>query len=436
MTPGGRAAAAIELLGRLEAGGGPADRAIAGYFRNRRYAGSKDRGSVTNLVYGVLRRRAELEWRLALAGAGGSSGANRARRLVLAQIATDRSVARSDPADIFTGEGHAPPLLDDEERRATGALSGAVAETPPAWVAGNFPQWLEPDLLAAFGGELGAEMVALNARAPVDLRVNTARANRNQVLERFAGENIAAEPCFYSAAGIRLSGRARITGHALYREGRIEVQDEGSQLAAALVDARPGAQVVDLCAGAGGKALAVAAGMANRGQVFACDTDKKRLARLGPRRARASARNIQTHLLTGNDDPWLAAQAGRADRVLIDAPCSGSGAWRRNPDARWHLTPDALAGFVQRQGELLVRGAALVKPGGRLIYVTCSVLPCENEHQIESFLAAHSDFALLPAGRVWAEVMEVPYATDATTLTLTPHRTGTDGFFVAIAERA
>ncbi len=436
MTPGGRAAAAIELLGRLEAGGGPADRAISGYFRSRRYAGSKDRGSIAELVYGVLRRRAELEWRLGLAGAAGSGGAGRARRLVLAQIATNREATKLDPDEVFTGEGHAPPPLDEAERRTVVALSGAVTDDPPAWVAGNFPQWLEPDLLAAFGGGLAAEMAALNARAPVDLRVNTARTTRAEVLDRFARDNIGATPCPFSPAGVRLVKRVRITGHDLYSGGHVEVQDEGSQLIAALVGAKAGDQVVDLCAGAGGKALAMAAGMANRGQVFACDTDKNRLARLAPRRSRAAARNIQTHVLTGGDDPWLTAQEGHADRVLVDAPCSGSGAWRRNPDARWRLTSAELERLTERQTVLLARGAGLVKAGGCLIYATCSVLPRENEDQVETFLAAHSGFALLPVGEVWAQVSEAPCPTGAATLTLTPHRAQTDGFFVAVFERA
>ena len=435
MTPGGRAAAAIELLGRLEVGGGPADRAISGYFRSRRYAGSKDRGSVADLVYGVLRRRAELEWRLDLAGAGSCDEAARARRLVLAQIATDPDATTLDPDAVFTGQGHAPPPLDDDERRAVGALCGAVTEAPPTWVVGNFPRWLEPDLRAAFGGDLAPEMVALNARAPLDLRVNTARADRDEVLDRLGRDGIAAEPCRYSPAGIRLGGRARITDHDLYHEGRVEVQDEGSQLVAALVGATPGAQIVDLCAGAGGKALAMAAGMANRGQVFACDTDKRRLAKLAPRRSRAAARNIPTRLLSGDDDPWLAAQSGHADRVLVDAPCSGSGAWRRSPDARWRLTPGELARHIERQRQLLARGAGLVKAGGRLIYATCSVLPRENDGQVGVFLAAHPGFALVPVGDVWAEITASPCPTDAPVLTLTPHRTGTDGFFVAIFER-
>lgn len=436
MTPGGRAAAAIELLGRLETGAAPVDRAIAGYFRGRRYAGSKDRASVSGLVYGVLRRRAELEWRLGQAGADCSEGAGRARRLVLAQIVTGPADERLEPDEVFNGEGHAPAPLDEEEKRAVAALAGAHGSEPPPWAAGNFPQWLEPDLAQAFGADLVPEMAALNGRAPLDLRVNTVRTDRRRVLERLAGDRIDAAPCPYSPTGVRLAERPRITGHALYRDGHVEVQDEGSQLVALLADARPGAQVIDLCAGAGGKALAMAARMANRGQVFACDSDNRRLARLTPRRARASARNIQTHRLTGAADPWLAAQAGRADRVLVDAPCSGSGAWRRNPDAKWRLTPEALADLIDTQRRLLRAGACLVKPGGRLIFATCSVLRRENEDHLDAFLAAHDNFSLVPVARVWAESVGGVCPTEADVLTLTPHRTGTDGFFVAIFEHA
>ncbi len=446
MRPGARVAAAIDILSEIESGVAPADRAFAGYFRSRRYAGSKDRNAVSDLVYGVLRRRGELEWRLSRTGTPAAIEADgRARRLVMAGLAAEGRAA-PEIAELFDGKDHAPGVLDGGERDLLAGLGRRPDGAPPDWVSGNYPEWLDGALRARFGADLLVEMAALNGRAPLDLRVNALKAERADVISRLAGDGIEAAPCPYSPVGLRLPEAARVTSHPAFRDGTVEVQDEGSQVVALLAGAEPGMKVVDLCAGAGGKALAMAAAMNNRGQIFACDISRRMLDRLGVRRKRAGVRNLQSHLLS--EDSGVAAFAaahGQAERVLLDVPCSGSGAWRRNPDAKWRLTPDILDTHVVRQRHLLEDGAALVRPGGRLIYATCSILPAENEAQIEAFLAAHGEFALRPAGEIWPAALTDEYPStkgqagegpaQADTLILTPHRTNTDGFFVAIMER-
>ncbi len=437
MRPGARVAAAIEILSEIESGAAPADRAFARYFRTRRYAGSKDRGAVSDLVYGVLRRRGELEWRLS-GGAvppASAQAAPKGRRLLLAQLALEGHAAH-DIAGLFDGEHHAPPPLDGGERDLVSVLEATRTNAPPDWAAGNYPAWLDEALRRRFGADLLPELVALNGRAPLDLRVNTLKAKREQVLDRLSADDIDAAPCPLSPHGIRLSQAAAITPHSIFRDGWVEVQDEGSQIVALLAGATPGMTVVDLCAGAGGKALALAAAMENRGQIFACDVSRRALDRLAARRNRAGVRNLQVQLLSDQRGAAALADAhGLADRVLLDVPCSGSGAWRRNPDAKWRLTPAALDAHAARQRRLLSEGAALVRPGGRLIYATCSVLPGENEDQVDAFLAANADFVTRPVAEVWREVLPGDCPARGETLLLTPHRTDTDAFFVAVLDR-
>ncbi len=437
MRPGARIQSTIELLDEIEAAEAPADRVVSRYFRRRRFAGAADRTAITALVYVVLRRRAELDWWIAGAGAGAPEGEGASRRRVLAALVRLEERA-AEVEDLCDGGGYSPAPLDDDERALLDRLAGAGpgAAAPPAWVRGNYPQWLDQALRRRFGSDLVDEMRALNRRAPVDLRVNSLKATPDQVLARLGADGIAAEPCRLSPLGVRLGERARITAHSVFSEGLAEVQDEGSQLVALLTDARPGAQVVDLCAGAGGKTLVLAAAMRNRGQVYACDTSHRRLARMAPRLQRAGIRNVQCHRVVSAEDPWLQALAGRAERVLVDAPCSGSGAWRRNPDAKWRLGAAALERYVEVQRGLLASAAALVRPGGRIVYATCSLLGCENEAQVECFLADHPGFDAVPIEGVWSETVGGACPGHGPSLMLTPHRHGVDGFFVAVLERA
>ena len=423
MTPGARVAAAIEILEEV-ASGQAADRALESYFRKRRYAGSKDRAAISTRVFDILRRRASLAWSIERAGA-----AAQPRSLALAQIVA----SGGDPKTLFTGQGHAPAALSEAEAALAGTLAKDAADAP-AWVKGNYPEWMDAALRARFGASLEAEMAALNARAPVDLRVNALRASRAEILAEFEKLGIEATPTALSPLGLRLAGRVGPDRLPHLRDGLVEIQDEGSQLAALLVGARPGEQVVDLCAGGGGKALALAAAMGRRGQVYACDNDARRLERLKPRAKRAEAHNIQPHVLR-DKDPWLAEQAGKCHRVIVDAPCSGTGTWRRNPETRWRHGPAEVADLAKRQGALLDVAAPLLRPGGRLAYVVCSLLPTEGEEVANAFLARHPDFRVLPARRAWAEAVDAPYPGDDPYLVLSPARQGTDGFFVALFER-
>ncbi len=432
MTPAARIAATIELLGTIEAEGGAraADRCVQGYFRARRYAGSKDRADITTRVYAALRRRAELDWWLEREGAPSD-----ARSRILAALTMLERKTPEELPSLFTGGEHAAGLLSDAEATLAHRLSTADAAEAPDWARGGFPEWLKPQLERRFGTGLLSAMQALQERAPVDLRVNPVKGTREQALEALRVLRVPAEPTRLSPIGVRLGERAKIDDKAIHQTGLVEPQDEGSQLVSLLVEAEPKMQVVDLCAGAGGKALAIAAGMGNRGQIYACDTDTRRLSRLNPRVQRAGVRNIQAITLADSDaDPFLAATAGKADRVLVDAPCSGTGTWRRNPEGRWRLTPTMLEEVMRQQDRLLDRAAGLVKAGGRLVYVTCSLLPCENEDRIADFQSRHPEFLLLPVQEIWSRLLDTPCPGEGPMLQLTPGRDGVDGFFIAVLQ--
>ncbi len=436
MIPGARVQAAIELLDQITAAGAtaPADRLVGNYFRSRRYAGSKDRRAVTETVYDVLRRQGEYAWR---AGGGDS------RRLVLAHLMAeangDLEARASGVAALFDAARFCPANLDVDEQAALRQLSRQDKTEAPAWVVGNYPEWLHAPLARRFGADLGAEMASMQGRAAVDLRANTLKSSRDDLMAAMTADDIPVTPGALAPTALRLNSRRAMTGHPLYQGGAIEIQDEGSQLVALLCDARPGQQVIDYCAGGGGKSLGLAARMANKGQIFAFDSAPQRLRPLRARLQRAGARNIQVHALA--DAAAIAALAnltGKADRVLLDVPCSGSGAWRRNPESKWRLTADKLSQYSALQDEILRRAAPLVAPGGRLIYATCSLLMEENEDRIESFLGEQSGFGVLPISGVWDEVLDTACPNDVRDgayLRLTPAGHGTDGFFVAILER-
>ena len=438
MTPGARIEAAIDLIGRIDAEPVPAERVITPYMRARRYIGSKDRRAIGDLVYATLRARARIDWWLERAGQG--DGVARPRRVVIAALGLVASMTADEIGALFDGGGYHPTPLDPEECALAGAVAGQPldhAEQPPS-VRGECPAWLMEEFTQAFGGGLDAELAALTRGAPLDLRVNTLKGGRDGAIAALAQEGIEAEPTPISPLGLRLDGPLALYGGAAYEGGLVEVQDEGSQVVALLTDARSGMAVADLCAGAGGKTLALAACMENRGTLIALDIDQRRLDRAAKRLKRAGAGIVRRHLLR-KCDPWPARRAGTFDRVLVDAPCSGSGAWRRQPDQRWRLTRSTLAGYVAAQDEILAAAAPLVAGGGRLVYATCSLLPAENARRVEAFLAVRPDFTLLPAERVWAETLggasPAPLPFDGPFLLLSTARHGTDGFFAAVLER-
>ena len=444
MTPGARIAAAIDILSALEAGERPAPRPAddiaADYFRRRRYIGSKDRAQVSAHVYAVLRHRAELDWWIARASHHDIAPAARSR--VFAALSLIDHWKPEDIAASCDGDRFRPAPLAPAEQRLVRALAGRTLTHPemPRAVASGIPDWLEPYLDRVYGRRLEDEMAALNQPAPLDLRVNRLKADRDTAQRALAAEGIRAEPTPWSPLGLRLRHRVPLAASAAFRDGLVEVQDEGSQLAALLAGARPGMRVVDFCAGAGGKTLALAAQMQNRGKLVACDTAAWRLERAGIRLRRAGISNVERRPLSTERDLWVKRHApkgeeGGFDLVFVDAPCLGIGSWRRNPDGKWRATPNDLAELVVRQRDILASAARLVKPGGRLVYATCSLLREENEDQAEAFLAAAPDFSLYPAARAWEEVIGGHCPTGEDYLRLTPARHGTDGFFTALFER-
>jgi len=434
MTPAARIEAAIELLALIASSGPPADQTLSEYFRARRYIGSKDRHAVSDLFYGVVRRRAALAWWI---GEKKAAGLEAGRAQMIAALALIEGWRAQHFAHAFDGAEYHPKPLEAAERAFQRALEGHTLAHPgqPDWVRYEIPEWLFAPLAQAFGAGLERELLALQGEAPVDLRVNTLKGTREEALKALQSAGIEALPTPYSPLGLRLSRRAGIAGTKAFQQGLIEVQDEGSQLVALLTDARPGQRVCDFCAGAGGKTLALAAAMGNRGQIMALDVREGRIARAALRLRRAGAHNVTRRVLASHRDPWVKRHKASFDRVLVDAPCTGCGTWRRNPDAKWRIRAEDLDELLRLQGDILASAARLVKPGGRLVYATCSLLPAENQAQVSRLLERDPGFRLVPVAAVWAETVGGSAPTTAETLLLTPASHGTDGFFVAVVER-
>ena len=432
MTPGAQVAAAIDILATVDTGERPADEVAANYFRRRRYIGAKDRAQVAGHVYAVLRHRAALDWWI---GKHATDIGPRSR--VLAALVLTEDWRPEAVAMCCDGHRFRPALLSEAEKRLVHALAKRTLRHPEMSraVANDLPEWLMPYLERVFGKELERELAALNTPAPTDLRVNSLKADRAMARAALAAEGVMTEPTPWSPIGLRLAERVTLGGRTALKDGLVEVQDEGSQLTALLVDARPGMRVVDFCAGAGGKTLALAASMANRGRLVACDVSVHRLERATRRLRRSGVGNVERRTLTSERDKWVKHHAGGFDRVLVDAPCLGIGAWRRNPGDKWRVTKEDLAHLVVRQREIVSNAARLVRPGGRLIYATCSLLHEENEAQAEAFLAAEPGFSFVPVAEIWDEAIGGAAPGGERYLRLTPARHGTDGFFVAIFER-
>jgi 16S rRNA (cytosine967-C5)-methyltransferase len=430
MTPAARLSAAIEVLADLETRRRPAGDALKDWGLAHRFAGSKDRAAIASLVYDALRRKASAAWIM---------GEGSPRAVLLGMLTLQRGMTPEGVAALCSGERFAPePLSDDERRR----LESARLEGAPPHVAGDFPDWIEPSLRAIFGDDLVPELQALATRAPLDLRVNTLKAGSREEIHD-ALPHLGAVETPHSPLGLRIRPSEDGRGPAVQAEpeflkGRIEIQDEGSQLAALLSGVKPGEQVVDLCAGGGGKTLAMAAMMANHGQVYATDSDARRLAPIHERLARAGARNVQVRTPRGRSDA-VTDLDGRIDCAFVDAPCTGCGTWRRNPDAKWRLRPGSLETRRTEQAAALDRAARLVRAGGRIVYVTCSVLPEENDEAVAGLLARFDGYRVVPSADVLARAGLSPLAEalrfTSHGLQMTPLRTGTDGFFVAVIER-
>jgi 16S rRNA (cytosine967-C5)-methyltransferase len=436
VTPAARLSAAIEVLGDIEARRRPAADALKDWGLAHRFAGSGDRAAIAGLVYDSLRRRASSAFVMDADGLGTDG----ARPVLLGMLRVERGLSVEAVAALADGSRFAPSPLTENERERLTAIDLSAA---PAWVKGDYPEWLDPHFTAVFGDERAEEGAALARRAPLDLRTNMLKGAREEALA--AMPDIDAQPTRWSPAGLRIALAAEAKSPAIHAEpafikGLVEVQDEGSQLAALLTGAKPGEQVIDLCAGAGGKTLALAAMMSNHGQIYATDTDKRRLAPIHERLKRAGVHNVQVRTPRGAADV-MDDLAGQADLVLIDAPCTGSGSWRRNPDAKWRMRPGALVQRCKEQADILDRAAALVKLGGRLAYVTCSVLDEENGAQVRRFLGRHPEFNLRPPAALAEPLGERAFLFRKAVLTgdegllMTPRRTDTDGFFVSVLSR-
>jgi 16S rRNA (cytosine967-C5)-methyltransferase len=422
----GRLSAAIEILDDILNRHRPAAMALADWAKSHRFAGSGDRSAIGTLVYDALRKRASLAWRM-----GGESP----RALVLGAVHHVWGLGLAEMEALCDGAQHAPTPLTDEERAGLArTLDGA-----PGWVAADVPEWIFPAFAENFGDSAAAEGQALAERAPIDLRVNTLKADRPRVLAALAA--FRPEPTLWSPIGVRIAPpgpqqkNPNVEAEAAHGKGWFEVQDEASQIAVLLAGIGPRQQVVDLCAGSGGKTLAMAALMQNSGQVHAYDSDKPRLRPIFERLKRAGARNVQ--VMNAGDEAALAALAGRQDVVFVDAPCSGSGVWRRRPDAKWRLTPEALTARIAEQQAVLSLAAPLVKPGGVLVYATCSVLPQENQEQTAWFLKTSAGFSEVDYRDRWTVSDSCPQssASSGHSLQLTPRLHATDGFYLSLLMR-
>ncbi|WP_422035515.1 RsmB/NOP family class I SAM-dependent RNA methyltransferase [Reyranella sp.] len=442
MTPGARVAATIELLDEIVSHsllgerGRPADLVANAYFRARRFIGGGDRRAVSDRVWSILRRYGQLAWWLERTRHPDRG----ARAIVAADLMLVEGLDMAGLEAMFDGGTYRPSRLDEAEYRALRQMEGHSLPHPeqPDWVRLNVQEWVAPHFKEAYGEGWGREIAALETPPPVDLRVNRLKATVEQAREALARDGIDTEPMRYSTDGLRLRRRLSVVKGNAFQNGLVEIQDEGSQLVAALVDAQPGMQIADYCAGAGGKTLAMAARMNNKGRVVAMDVYESRLDRSAQRLRRAGAHNVERRAIDADNRKWLKRQAGAFDRVLVDAPCTGTGTWRRNPDGRWTLRPEDLEELVPKQAMILDAAAKLVKPGGGLIYATCSVLPAENEHQIAGFLERHPDFEVVPVGALWRDVLESeppPEVENGPYLRLSPLKHGTDGFFAAALVR-
>jgi 16S rRNA (cytosine967-C5)-methyltransferase len=432
MTPSARLSAAIEVFADIDARRRPAADVLKDWGLSHRFAGSSDRAAIAGLVYDALRRKASSAWLMDEASP---------RAALIGMLRRERGLDSTAIEALCSGARFAPATLTQAEQAAL--VSRSLVDAPAA-VRGEYPDWLEPQLARVFGEDRAAEGEALASRAPLDLRVNTLVAERDELLPKLA--HLKVEPTRWSPIGlrIRLTADARnpaIHAEPAFRKGFIEIQDEGSQLAALLAGAKPGEQIIDLAAGAGGKTLALSAAMENRGQIYATDIDKRQLVPIHERITRAGARNIQVRTPRGESDV-LADLAGRADLVMIDAPCTGTGTWRRNPDAKWRIRPGALAERMKQQAAVLDRAATLTKAKGRIAYITCSVLAEENGDQVGAFVGRNPDFSVEKPAEVAQVLGERAYLFSRAALIsdegllMTPRRTDTDGFFVSLIRRS
>lgn len=402
----------------------PADAMLSTFFRNNRDLGNKDRAFIAESVYGVIRR---LRF-LSTLTANAENDPDDARKLILAWLLRVQGRSLRELDDV----------LNEQQKEWAIAIKAKPTEDLPVAVKADVRDWLWEKLLEQYGEEQALTICrSMFEQATLDLRVNTIKGSHEEVLAKMIAENINNENLMtdmpYSPIGIRMPNRLGISKHVLFTEGKIEVQDEGSQILSYLVAPKRGQMVADLCAGAGGKTLALGALMRNTGRLYAFDVSEKRLNNLGKRLKRSGLSNLNAQVINNENDLKLKRLNGKFDRVLVDAPCSGLGTLRRNPDLKWRQTQEDVAELNVKQANILARAAKLTKVGGRVVYATCSLLREENEAIAEAFLSTHPDFSLIPANEVLAQ-QSIQLDTGVY-LNLLPHLHGTDGFFAAVFEK-
>ncbi len=406
---------ATTLLGEVLHFSAPADNLLSTFFRDRPKLGRQERTVIAECVYGVLRRFLALKWILP---------DGNPRLWILLWLGRFQGISQRE----------LEPLILPRDRDTLAALKSRSLESAPLDVQAELPEWVVNKLRAVMPDDAILNLGrALQQPAPLDLRVNTFKSSRESVQSSLKELGIEARPTDHSPTGLRVSSHPDLAKLPSFKSGEIEVQDEGSQLLAILVGARRGEMVADLCAGAGGKTLAMGAQMSSSGRLYAFDINERRLAKLSPRLKRSGLSNVTPQLIASENDTRLKRLAGKLDRVLVDAPCSGLGTLRRNPDLKFRQSPQTVASLTQTQASLIRAGAKLLKPGGRLVYATCSLLPDENQAIVASFMVEHADFKLIPAKEALA-AQRIPLDT-GNYMELNPARHGTDGFFAAVLEK-
>jgi len=433
MKPQARIQASIDLIDAIRNSNIPADLATTKFLRNRRYMGSHDRRQIADRTWQIIRYWARLSWCIQT-----TDGAEpNSRNLVLANLTILEGLEVMELQALFNGEQYAPHHLTSREIELVERMTKLDLRRSgqPAHVDAECPAWIWPYFKRSFGQIAQEEVSALSVAAPVHLRVNTLKGNRATARSLLAKDGMIATNTSLAPFGLRLETRTPLGRTEAFSAGLVEVQDEGSQIAALLTDVQRNHVVCDLCAGGGGKTLALAASMGNRGRIIACDSSKERLSRARKRLKRAGVFNTTTRILEPNSGNWLRRRARSFDRVLIDAPCSSTGTWRRNPYERWRLRQSDMLEHINKQNKLVAKAAPLVKPGGRIVYVTCSLLREENEDRIEAFIRQYKNFSILPVKKIWHSVFGTHCPSRDSFLRLSPRLHGTDGFFVAILER-
>lgn len=428
MQQAARVQSAINIMEKIAEARIPMDNTIRDFMSNKRYIGSKDRKFIVELVYNSMRASARIGWWLERVKTEDTPRARAMAFLVL---------TGQDITNLFTGENHQPAPLNDEEQRAAQELRGQEIDHAdmPENISCECPDWAAEKLKSIWGDDFKDQMLAMLPPAAMDLRVNTIKVTREQAKASLAKDDVETIETPYSPFGLRAIGKPYMSATKAFHKGLVEIQDEGSQLIALLCDVKPGMRVLDYCAGSGGKTLGIAAMMEGKGIIYATDNSSRRLEKGRRRYKKADIHNVEVRSLEDEKNrKWLRRQKDAIDVVLVDAPCSSSGTWRRNPDYRWNTYGPSLEEIVKIQSEILERVADKVKPGGRLVYATCSLFTEENEEQIEKFLEKHDDYKITPVKDVWnKEYGDAPVQSNFMRLTTKDHET--DGFFTAVLQR-